>query len=140
MLDDFKVTYKVDVQWGEIDAMMHVNNMHFFRWAESGRIEYFYKIGLLFEDFKKIGPILAWQDCKYIYPVNFPDQITINIKTEELREDRLFMTCHFWSKKHQRLVAISKHSIVSYDYRKNKKTKLPVDWVSKIKEVDNPEL
>ena len=140
MLEGFNVNYTVKVLWGEIDAMMHVNNVYYLRWAESARVEYFYKIGLFFDDFKKIGPILAWQDCKYIVPITFPDEITIGIRTEEVRDDRYSLVCHFWSKKHQRLCAISRHTIVSYDYRKKQKVPLPAKWVAKIKEIDNPEL
>ena len=39
-LDDFAVTVRIPVQWGEMDAYGHVNNTVFFRYFESARVEY----------------------------------------------------------------------------------------------------
>ena len=37
------------------------------------------------------APILAWQDCKYIATVHYPDTVEIGVKVVELLEDRFKM-------------------------------------------------
>ena len=81
---------------------------------------------------KQIGPILGWQDCKYIFPVTYPDTISIGVKTVEIKYDRFFVEFHMFSHKHQRLVAINKNSIIAYDYHNFKKVELPEEWILKI--------
>ena len=46
LLAEFPVVLTVAVQWGDQDAMQHVNNVVYFRWCESARIAYFGRIGL----------------------------------------------------------------------------------------------
>jgi len=75
-LKDFPVITKIPVQWGEMDAAQHVNNVIYLRWSETGRIAYFKKLGYeVSPGGNEAGFILGWQDCKYIFPVTFPDTI-----------------------------------------------------------------
>ena len=136
LLKDFPVIIELPVQWGEMDAAGHVNNAVYIRWGESARIAYFDKMGLDSSFKAQVGPILGWQDCKYIFPLTYPDQVFIGVKTTEIKEDRFFIECHMFSKKHQRISAINKNSIIPYDYHNLKKVALPEEWVSKIKEIE----
>jgi acyl-CoA thioester hydrolase len=115
-----------------MDAAKHVNNSVYIRWGESARIAYFDRMNLDNSFTEQIGPILGWQDCKYIFPVTYPDTISIGVKTVEIKYDRFFVECHMFSHKHQRLVAINKNSIIAYDYHNFKKVELPEEWILKI--------
>ena len=78
LLAEFRVILTLPVQWGDQDAMQHVNNVVYFRWCESARIEYFGRIGL--GDRRKadhVGPILASIKCDFRRQLNFPDTIRI---------------------------------------------------------------
>jgi len=122
-LKEFKVIKDVEVQWGEMDAAQHVNNGIYFRWGETSRIAYFDKMG--FEVSGEVGFILGWQDCKYIRPVTYPDKITMGIKVVEVGKDFFNMETHFFSEKLNRLVAISKQKVVTYDYKNLCKVEVP---------------
>jgi acyl-CoA thioester hydrolase len=78
-VSDFTVKITLPVQWGDMDAANHVNNAVYIRWVESARLAYFVEMGMdtTFRG-ADAGPILAWQDCKYIFPVTFPDTVTIS--------------------------------------------------------------
>jgi acyl-CoA thioester hydrolase len=106
LLKEFPSIIELPVQWGEMDAAKHVNNSVYIRWGESARIAYFDRMNLDNSFTEQIGPILGWQDCKYIFPVTYPDTISIGVKTVEIKYDRFFVECHMFSHKHQRLVAI----------------------------------
>ena len=132
-LDDYPHLQKYPVQWGEMDAARHVNNLVYLRWAESGRIAYFNAVQIN-PSFEKgtIGPILGWQDCKYIFPVTFPDVIIVGTRTLEIKADRLILESGIFSEKHNRIAAISKQSIIPYDYTELKKVPIPENWINSI--------
>ncbi len=130
MLEDYKILKKVDVQWGDMDAAQHVNNVVYLRWVESARIAYFLNLNngrLSNED--NVGPVVAWQDCKYIKPVTFPDTVLIGVERTEILDDRIVLETKIFSKEQNKLVAISNQHIVSYDFKRKMKAPLPMNWV-----------
>ncbi len=135
-LKAFPVVVELPVQWGEMDAAKHVNNSVYIRWGESARIEYFNHLNIDSSFNAEVGPILGWQDCKYIFPVTYPDTISIGVKTVEILEDRFMIECYMYSHKHQRIVAINKNSIIPYNYHQLKKEPIPQEWIDKIKELE----
>ena len=126
---DFPFQQKYRVHWGDMDAAQHVNNLVYLRWAESGRIAFFESIfgSVSFKD--AIGPILAWQDIKYIFAMTYPDHALVGVRVTELKEDRFFLETRIFSERHERLAAINSQSIMAYDYRSLKKAELPEMWV-----------
>lgn len=132
MMDDDNsssyVTLELPVQWGDMDAAQHVNNTVYLRWIESARIKMFQKVQQGKLEFGSIIPILAWQDCKYIFPVTFPDQVVITLDVIELLDDRVLCEGKIHSKKHKRIVAISRTLLVAYDREELKKQRLPQTW------------
>jgi acyl-CoA thioester hydrolase len=82
------------------------------------------------------GPILAWQDCKYIFPVTFPDTIHIGIRTLDVQEDRFRMECGIFSEKHGRLVAVTKQVIVPYNFLELQKVPMPEAWLEGIEAIE----
>lgn len=136
LLKDFSVIVELPVQWGEMDAAKHVNNAVYIRWGETGRLAYFDEMGLDNSFTEQIGPILGWQDCKYIFPLTYPDTVSVGVKVSEIREDRFFMECHMFSHKHQRISSINKNSIIPYDYHNLKKANIPKRWIEKIEKIE----
>ena len=122
------VSLELPVQWGDMDAAKHVNNTIYLRWMESARIEMFQKMHKGDFEFTKIVPILAWQDCKYIFPVTFPDRVVIKLDIIELLEDRVLCEGKIYSQKHKRIVAISKSLLMAYDMEELKKHSFPETW------------
>jgi len=132
-LSEFPVNIEVDVQWADMDAAQHVNNTVYLRWVESSRIAFFEKLGHgVSPEAGEAGFILGYQDCKYIFPVTFPDTVIVGATVTEIGEDRFFMESHVFSKKYQRLAAISKQTVVTYDYSTLKKVDVPVELKNKI--------
>ncbi len=130
MVDNYKILKKIDVQWGDMDAAQHVNNVTYLKWAESARIAYFLDLNngkLSNED--NVGPVVAFQDCKYIRPVTFPDTMLVGVERKEIQEDRIVLETKIFSKQQNKLVAISTQQIVSYDFKRKMKAPLPLNWV-----------
>ena len=80
-LADFPVVVAWPVQWGDQDAMGHVNNVVFFRWCESARIEYFGRVGMPGKRAAGQGEfILASIRCDFRRQVNFPDVVRVGAR------------------------------------------------------------
>jgi len=120
------VTMNVPVAWGEMDAMGHVNNIIYFRYFETIRIEYFNRLKLMeYSQETGIGPILASTECRFKMPLQFPDTIIVGAKILSMEEDRVVMGYEVFSTRHQRIAAEGEGVVVTYDYRNNKKVPIP---------------
>ncbi|MEL6926243.1 MAG: acyl-CoA thioesterase [Bacteroidota bacterium] len=139
-LEDYRFVQRYPVHWGEMDAARHVNNLVYLRWAESARIAYLEQIGLG-ADFsgQQVGPILGWQDCKYIFPLTFPDTVIVGTRTSEMLDDRMILECGMFSERHQRIASISQHHILPYDYNLLKKVLLPGAWTEAVERFQKSE-
>ncbi|MBK5193915.1 MAG: acyl-CoA thioesterase [Flavobacteriaceae bacterium] len=137
---DFKVVTTINVQWGEMDAYRHVNNVSYVRWGETARIDYFIKIGLINSNPEKSGyaPILGFQSVKYIAPLEYPDTIQIGTRIEEIREDRIIFRSYHFSEKQDRLAAIMVHEVIIIDPVKGSKVLMPNYLTEKIKALEGP--
>lgn len=134
-IEKYKVRLDIPVRWGDMDALDHVNNAVYIGWNEDARIAYFMEsINNLSVD--NVGPILARQDIKYIYPVTFPDTVTVGIRVSEVLEDRLIFETKMWSDKSQKLVALVHSTVMAYDVAKKTKASIPQVWLDKIKEIE----
>ncbi len=134
-LSDFATLHRFPVHWGDMDSAQHVNNLMYLRWAETARVLYFEAIGVntAFAP-GGTGAILAWQDCKYTYPMTYPDTAVVGVRTVEIQEDRFILQTAVFSERHDRLAAVSEQVIVPYDYGKLAKAPLPPAWVKGIEE------
>lgn len=136
-IDDFKITARFATHWGDEDRARHINNLVYLKWAETIRVQYFLAMGAD-ASFAggEAGPIMAWQDCKYIFPMTHPDVAILGVRTSEIREDRIIMETAIFSEKHNRIVAITKQSIVPYSYTELRKVPLPDYWVAGVRRVE----
>ena len=125
-LDHYPVSVSIPVAWGEMDAMQHVNNAVYARWAETARILYFERIGFLARAREEgIGPILARIAIDYRRPVTFPDTVRVDAKTTRLGNSSFTMGFRIWSEEQQAEVATGEQVIVVFDYRASRAA--PVD-------------
>lgn len=83
-LDDYPVTVAVSVQWGDMDALGHVNNARYFTWFESARIALFERVGLTSVGTPTVGPILAHTRCDFLAPVTYPAELVAGTRIERL--------------------------------------------------------
>jgi len=126
LLKDFTVVVDLNIEWGDMDALRHVNNIEYFKYFQVARIAYFEKIasdGVLRE--KRIPLILASTQCKFIYPLAYPDSISVGVRVDAMADQYFTMKYAVVSHQHQRLVAIGDAKVVMFDYVNNKKTSIP---------------
>ena len=79
--EDYKHSVALDVRWGDMDRLGHVNNAKFFTYSESARMAYF--DALKDRDpgqWEKSGLILASIGCDFIAQLHYPAGIDIGTR------------------------------------------------------------
>ena len=130
---DYPIIYQQQVAWGDMDAFGHVNNVIYYRYMESARIDYMNKLDILRED---IYTVVASNQCKYLKPVFYPDQLKISARIEELRNSAFRMHYLLWSEQQQAFVAEAEAVIVCVNKTNMQKTLIPELVRQKLKEFE----
>jgi len=126
LLKDFTFVVDLNIEWGDMDALQHVNNIEYFKYFQAARIAYFEKINSdsVFGE-TPISLILASTQCKFIYPLAYPDSVSVGVRVDAMADQYFTMKYSVVSHKHQRLAAIGDAKVVMFDYVNNKKTSIP---------------
>ena len=70
LVGGYPVVIKFPVQWGDMDAFQHVNNVSYFRYLENARLAYFENFDIIgFIAKNGVGPILAATSCRFKAPL-----------------------------------------------------------------------
>jgi acyl-CoA thioester hydrolase len=116
------------VQWGEMDALGHVNNARYFTWFESARIALFDRIGIATRGPLTVGPILATTTCNFLAPVHYPATIEVRVKVSRIGETSITMEYEIEdATKRGTLYARGTSVAVLVDYSSMAKVRVPDD-------------
>ena len=135
LLKNYPTIITQTVQWGDMDAAQHINNIVYLRYFENARIEFFNQIGFMdFMGDAGVGPILAEVTCQYKVPLTFPDtiKITARILTDSFTEYGFTMQHVVFSERLQRIAAEGTSRIVCYNYKSKQKALIPSELREKM--------
>ncbi|MHA3893467.1 acyl-CoA thioesterase [Acinetobacter sp. GXMZU3951] len=133
LLNEYPVVHEQNVAWGDMDAFGHVNNVMYYRYIESARIQYFDALNI-FE--QSVLTVVASNQCKYMRPVFYPDQLKIATRVEELRNSAMRMSYLLWSTAQNAVVATAEAVIVCVDNKSMQKTAIPEHIREKIRTME----
>ena len=119
-LRDFPIVHVQPVAWGDMDAFNHVNNVAYYRYAESARISYLRAVGLTLSR-SDLLTILASSSCQYLAPVGYPDTLLIGVRVKKLGNTSLIFEYVFYSHATDKLVATGEAVIVRTDEQMSKR-------------------
>ena len=156
----FPIIQPILVQWGDMDAFQHVNNVQYYKYFETARMAHVQELvrvvppGDTFDSngFLKataIGPILAASSCVFKLPVVYPDLLfagssILGATSASDSENALVTTSNrftmdfaLYSVRANRMAATGQGHIVLYDYQAKKKaSSMPVGLLAAIKLVE----
>jgi acyl-CoA thioester hydrolase len=137
LLAGYPVVITLPVQWGDMDAFAHVNNVVYFRWFESARIAYFERIGVLKHlSGADLGPILASSSCEYRRPLVFPDTVWVGIRATRIGRTSIALEHRIVSERQKSLAAEGIAMTVFYDYASARPHPVPDDVRRVIEELE----
>jgi acyl-CoA thioester hydrolase len=123
---DYVHWVSIPVRWGDMDALGHVNNAMYFRYAESGRIAYFTTVGADSGlDGSGEGPILADIQCSFLGQVRYPAQLEIGTRTAKLGTKSFTIEAGMFIAGEDAPVATSRAVVVWFDYVNQRSAALP---------------
>lgn len=124
-MHSWPVTIELDVLWGDMDALGHVNNTRFLTWFECARIATFDRIGLK-TDPQGVGPILATTTCNFLQPVGFPTELTSGCRIQKVGNTSFTMEHGVWRRgEPSDLVATGIGVVVMVRYATGEKVRVP---------------
>ncbi len=79
--DDTKLvhTETMPIRWGDMDAMLHVNNTVYFRYMEQTRISWIDTWGRSGGADQEEGPVIANASCQFKRPLKYPGSVEIRM-------------------------------------------------------------
>lgn len=128
LLKDYASITVLPVQWGDQDAFGHVNNVVYFRWFESARID----LLKLFPSSVTMsgsgpGPILASIKCDYKRQLHFPDTVYIGSRMIRVGRSSADIGHAIVSGQQSQIVAEGSSVIVIFDYTAQRVIRIPDD-------------
>jgi acyl-CoA thioester hydrolase len=119
----YAVVVKVPVQWGDLDALGHVNNARFFTWFESARIAYFTKLDMAPGE---VGPILASTSCDFKRAIHYPSDIEVGARVVKVGRTSVTMEYAVWlADRPDELCAVGVGIVVLVRYANMEKVEVP---------------
>jgi acyl-CoA thioester hydrolase len=120
-LGRFPVTIELPVQWGDMDALGHVNNVVYLRWFESARIAYFDRSGLWDRFERGVGPILARSTIDYKIPLDYPDTVRVSCSISRFGTSSLTLQQRLRSQRRGAVAAEGEAVLVLVNYKTGEK-------------------
>lgn len=114
---------RIELRWGDMDSLHHVNNTLYFRYFEEARVRLFARMHP--DGFSQRALVLAHTSCDFLKPLLYPASVIVGLK--RARTGRSSMELDGWivDAEDRRCVhARSRNVLVCVDVR----TQRPVPW------------
>ena len=72
-------TTRIPIRWGDMDAMGHVNNTVYFRFAEQTRIEWVESLGFPSGQAKDESLVIIDASCTFLIPLTYPGTVEVRM-------------------------------------------------------------
>ena len=140
-MKNWSTQLELPVNWGDMDAFNHVNNIIYLRWCESARIALFQqlwgKVAVNMVDIMNsdgIGPILANFTIDYKNPVSYPNTVVIKTRISTIGNSSFGVEHEIYTRKNpELLVAQATSVIVMLNYKDGTKFKLTENQKERLK-------
>ena len=126
MLDSFPSQIRFRVEWGDMDALQHVNNIVPIRWYESSRIDYMEQFGIARQlQQLQLGPILAAVNCSYKRQLFYPDNVVVGCRASKLGKSSITLHHVVFSERLGEIAAEGESVVVVFDFDQQKPVRVP---------------
>src|SRR5437016_14229524 len=133
---DHPVVINWPVQWGDQDSFGHVNNVVYFRWMESARIEYFRQTGVGSTSNQGVGPILASIKCDFRRQLTYPDTLLVSASIASIGRTSMKMAHLVYSTANKAVATEGDSVLVMFDYQAQRPLAVTDDIRAKIDAIE----
>jgi acyl-CoA thioester hydrolase len=128
--------FDLRIDWSELDAFGHVNNLEIMKYVQAARVNYLEKVGLMqMQSEKNIGPILASIHTQFLQPLFYPGNVIVISRVDYIKTSSFKIHHEIYNDKNE-LAAEAQDIIVFYNFNKNHKLPIPQELRQKFEEIE----
>lgn len=121
---------QVQSVWGDMDALGHVNNVLYFRYGETARLDYMNRLaelvpGLSESMWSDSGMILAEVNCRFLRQLHAPATLAVGTRVAKMGNKTLHYESALYVEGSKDAVAIIDAVVVWFDYQAQKAIPVP---------------
>jgi acyl-CoA thioester hydrolase len=131
-LSTFRFSHPVEVRFGDIDGMGHVNNAMYFTYMETARIRYIGEVLGWDGDMHGLGFILARISCDFKLPLAYGDSVRVYVRVTHFGKASFGMAYVLVRERDGAIVATGESVQVAYDYGAGASVTVPDEWRARI--------
>lgn len=98
------------VAWGDMDIFAHLNNVRYYEYAQSARVDNMTRAGVFGNG---EYTVIVSTSCQYKHSVYFPDTLWIGVKVKKIGNTSLTHEYLFFSTAQQKIVATGESVVVN---------------------------
>jgi acyl-CoA thioester hydrolase len=124
-MNGFTTRIELRIDWSDLDAFGHVNNLAILRYAQTARLNYMESLAMMKDHAETgIAPVLASTSCQFRKELFYPGSVTVRTWVDQARTTSFHM-------RHQVVdgagdcVAEMHDVLVMFDYRRHVKQPIP---------------
>ena len=139
-LTDYKYKTPIAIRFSDIDAVGHVNNAIYLTYFEEARLKYWSEA--IQWNWSESGVIVGRSEVNYLKPILLHDKISCYIRTTRIGNSS-FDIMHVLVRQTdhgEEICTTGKTVCISYDYKANKSTPIPLAERTRMIEFDEPGL
>ncbi len=116
----------IEVRWGDMDSMGHVNNTVYFTYLESARVELLHKLGARGKQRNDgQGPALVSTSCDFKQQVAYPATIDVGVRVEAIGQRSFRMSYGLFLRGTDEVVATASSVNAWIDYAAGRAVEIP---------------
>jgi acyl-CoA thioester hydrolase len=124
--DQYTFWKSIEVRWGDMDSVGHVNNTVYFVYLESARVELLHKVGARSKQRDDgQGPALVTTSCDFKRQVVYPATIDVGVRVEAIGNRSFKMSYGLFLQGADELVATASSVNAWVDYAAQRAVELP---------------
>ncbi len=136
-LQGFPVVVQLPIQWGDLDAYGHVNNLVYLKWFEAARAVYASRVGVeVIPRQNGVGAVLASISCKYLRQLSYPGNIFSGVRVARVSIGSITLEFRIADGQIGVPVAEGTCDAVLYDYAADKPVPIPDHIRAAIEELE----
>lgn len=119
------IALEIKLDWSEMDLFGHINNVAYFKYAQTARVNYLEEVGINTADPEnKNSFAVANSSCQFKAPLFFPGTIKVITTTDWIKNTSLQLSHKLYDQKNE-LAAEILDVLVLFDYATQKKMEIP---------------
>ena len=128
----------IQVRFGDLDALGHINNANYLAYFEVGRMAYLNQVLGVYR-LQEIGFILAEMTVRYKAPGRLEAPLTLCLRVGELRNSSFTFEYELVETETGKLIATGTSVQVWYDYQRGQVVRIPAAIRERMREFDGLE-